>query len=32
MPFEQAFAKLKAFLRRVGARTLDALQEAIAEG
>jgi transposase len=31
-PIEQAFAKLKAFLRRVGALTLDALQDAIAEG
>jgi len=31
-PIEKAFSKLKIFLRRVGALTLDALQEAIAEG
>jgi transposase len=28
-PIEEAFSKLKAFLRRVGARTPEALQEAI---
>jgi transposase len=28
-PIEEAFSKLKAFLRRVGARTHEALQEAI---
>jgi transposase len=31
-PIEEAFSKLKAFLRRVGARTHDALQEAIGRG
>src|SRR5258708_11787103 len=31
-PIEKAFSKLKIFLRRMGALTLDALQEAIAEG
>src|SRR5438876_8973491 len=31
-PIEMAFSKLKTFLRRVGALTLDALQEAIADG
>lgn len=31
-PIEQAWSKLKAYLRRVGARTKDALQEAIAHG
>lgn len=31
-PIEQAWSKLKAYLRRVGARTKDALQEAIALG
>lgn len=30
-PIEEAFSKLKTFLRRVGARTREALQEAIAE-
>ena len=30
-PIEEAFSKLKAFLRRVGARTPDALQEAIGQ-
>jgi transposase len=30
-PIEQAWSKLKAYLRRVGARTRDALQEAIAQ-
>ena len=30
-PIEQAFAKLKAILRRAAARTLDALEAAIAE-
>ena len=30
-PIEEAFSKLKAFLRRVGARTPEALQEAIAQ-
>jgi transposase len=30
-PIEQAFAKLKALLRKAAARTLDALEEAIAE-
>jgi transposase len=29
-PIEQAFAKLKAFLRKAAARTLDALETAIA--
>jgi transposase len=28
-PIEQAFSKIKAYLRRVGARTQDALEEAI---
>ncbi len=28
-PIEEAFSKLKAFLRRLGAHTPDALQEAI---
>jgi transposase len=28
-PIEETFSKLKAFLRRVGARTREALQEAI---
>ncbi|HEU5370023.1 MAG TPA: transposase, partial [Ktedonobacterales bacterium] len=28
-PIEEAFSKLKAFLRRVGARTHEALEEAI---
>jgi len=31
-PIEEAFSKLKAFLRRVGARTHEALQEAIGGG
>jgi transposase len=31
-PIEEAFSKLKAFLRRVGARTHEALQEAIGLG
>ncbi len=31
-PIEEAFSKLKAFLRRVGARTHDALQEAMGRG
>jgi transposase len=31
-PIEEAFSKLKAFLRRVGARTHEALQEAIGRG
>ncbi len=31
-PIEETFSKLKAFLRRVGARTHLALQEAIAQG
>ncbi len=31
-PIEETFSKLKAFLRRVGARTHEALQEAIAQG
>jgi transposase len=31
-PIEEAFSKLKAFLRRVGARTREASQEAIAAG
>lgn len=31
-PIEEAFSKLKAFLRRVGARTHEALQEALIEG
>ncbi len=30
-PREEAFSKLKAFLRRVGARTPEALQEAIGQ-
>jgi transposase len=30
-PIEQAFAKLKALLRKAAARTLDALEKAIAE-
>ena len=30
-PIEEAFSKLKAFLRRVGARTSEALQEAIGQ-
>jgi transposase len=30
-PIEETFSKLKAFLRRVGARTHEALQEAIAQ-
>lgn len=30
-PIEEAFSKLKAFLRRVGACTPEALQEAIAQ-
>jgi transposase len=30
-PIEEAFSKLKAFLRRVGARTPEALQEAISQ-
>lgn len=30
-PIEEAFSKLKAFLRRVGARTQEALQQALAE-
>ncbi|GHO62959.1 hypothetical protein KSC_018510 [Ktedonobacter sp. SOSP1-52] len=30
-PIEEAFSKLKAFLRCVGARTLETLQEAIAQ-
>jgi transposase len=28
-PIEEAFSKIKAFLRRVGARTREALQEAL---
>jgi transposase len=31
-PIEEAFSKLKAFLRRVGARTHEVLQEAIGRG
>ena len=31
-PIEQAWSKLKAYLRRAGARTKDALQEAITQG
>ena len=31
-PIEKAFSKLKAFLRRVGAQTMEILQEAIALG
>ena len=31
MPIEEAFSKLKAWLRRLGARTREALEEAIAE-
>lgn len=31
-PIEEAFSKLKAFLRRVGARTRETLTEAIAAG
>lgn len=31
-PIEKAFSKLKTLLRRIGALTLDALQDAIAEG
>jgi transposase len=31
-PIEEAFSKLKTFLRRIGARTHDALQEAIGRG
>jgi transposase len=31
-PIEETFSKLKAFLRRVGARTHEALQEAIGHG
>jgi transposase len=30
-PIEEAFSKLKAFLRRVGARTAEALQEALGQ-
>lgn len=30
-PIEETFSKLKAFLRRVGARTHEALQEALAQ-
>ena len=30
-PIEEAFSKLKTFLRRLGARTREALQEAIAQ-
>ncbi len=30
-PIEEAFSKLKAFLRQVGARTPEALQEAIGQ-
>jgi transposase len=30
-PIEETFSKLKAFLRRVGARTHEALQEAIGQ-
>jgi len=30
-PIEEAFSKLKAFLRRQGARTHEALQEAICQ-
>ncbi len=30
-PLEEPFSKLKAFLRRVGARTHEALQEAVAQ-
>ena len=30
-PIEQAFSKLKAHLRRIGARTLDALWRAVGE-
>lgn len=31
-PIEKAFSKLKTFLRRVGALTMDTLQQAIADG
>ena len=31
-PIEEAFSKLKTFLRRVGARTPETLQEAIGQG
>lgn len=31
-PIEEAFSKLKAFLRRVGARPAETLQEAIGQG
>jgi transposase len=31
-PIEEAFSKLTAFLRRVGARTRQALEEAISQG
>lgn len=31
-PIEETFSKLKTFLRRAGARTREALQEAIAQG
>ncbi|MEZ5824924.1 MAG: transposase, partial [Geminicoccaceae bacterium] len=31
-PIEQVFAKLKNFLRKTSARTLDALEDAIATG
>lgn len=31
-PIEEAFSKLKTYLRRVGARTREALQEAIVQG
>jgi transposase len=30
-PIEEAFSKLKTFLRRVGARTLEALWQALAD-
>ena len=30
-PIEETFSKIKAYLRRVGARTREALQEAIAQ-
>lgn len=30
-PIEETFSKLKAFLRRVGARTYEAFQEAIGQ-
>jgi len=30
-PIEETFSKIKAYLRRVGARTREALQEALAQ-